>query len=142
VDGGEPVQLTYKVSEIPQFSPDGKSLGCRYFTDDPNTPWKIAIIPIAGGEPTKFIEIPRVRSLGGIGWAWAPDSRAIIRPANQNGVTNLWRLPLDGGKPSQITNFTTDTIPRFSFASDGKRIAVSRGHSTLDVVLIKDAKSQ
>lgn len=142
VDGGEPVQLTYKASEIPQFSPDGTSLGCRYFTDDANAPWKIAIFPIAGGEPIKLIDVPRVRSLGGIGWAWAPDSRAIIRPANQSGVSNLWRVPLDGGKPSQITNFTTDTIPRFSFARDGKRIAVSRGHSTLDVVLIKDAKTQ
>jgi Tol biopolymer transport system component len=142
VDGGEPVQLTNKVSGIPQFSPDGKSLGCRYFTDDATAPWKIAIIPIAGGEPTKFIDSPRVRGLGGSGWAWAPDSRAIIRPASQSGVSNLWRVPLDGSKASPITNFTAETIPAFSLTSDGKRIALSRGHSTIDVVLIKDAKSQ
>jgi Tol biopolymer transport system component len=59
---------------------------------------------------------------------------------NNNGVSNLWSQPLDGGKPSQITNFTTELINEFAIAPDGKHIALSRGHSTLDVVLVKDAR--
>jgi serine/threonine protein kinase/dipeptidyl aminopeptidase/acylaminoacyl peptidase len=137
VDGGEAVQLTDKPSERALFSPDGTSLACGYFVEGATSPWKIAIMPIAGGQPSKLIDVPR-RGLGG--WSWAPDGRAIIYSATQNDVTNLWSQPLDGGKPSQITDFTTERIPELSIAPDGKLIALSRGHSTLDVVLIKDSK--
>ena len=138
VDGGEPVQLTDKPSSRAFFSPDGTSLACSYFVEETTPPWKIAIIPIAGGEPSRLIDASQRRGLG-VG-AWAPDGRAIIYSASQKGVSNLWTLPLNGGKPSQITDFTTESIPEFAIAPDGKRLALSRGHSTLDVVLIKDAR--
>ena len=138
MDGGEAVQLTDKPSSRAYFSPDGTSLACNYFVEGATPPWKIAIIPSAGGEPSRLIDAPQRRGLGG--WSWAPDGRAIIYSASQKGVSNLWSLPLNGGKPSQITNFTTETIPELAIAPDGKRIALSRGHSTLDVVLIKDSK--
>ena len=138
VDGGEPVQLTNKPSGRAQFSPDGNSLACAYFVEGTPSPWKVAILPIAGGEPSRFIDSPQRRGVGE--WSWAPDGRAIIYSVSQRGVENLWSHPLDGGKPSQITNFTTELIREFAIAPDGKRIALSRGHSTLDVVLVKDAR--
>lgn len=137
VDGGEAVQLTNKSSGRALFSPDGTSLACFYFVEGATTPWKIAIMPIAGGQPSKLIDVPR-RGLGG--WSWAPDGRAIIYSSTQNDVSNLWSQPLGGGKPSQITDFTTERIWEFTLAGDGKRVALSRGHTTLDVVLIKDSK--
>lgn len=74
-------------------------------------------------------------------WAWAPDGRAFIYSRGGVGsVGNVWSQPLDGGKATQLTNFTTETIWGFSLAPDGKRLVLSRGHSTLDVVLIKDAR--
>jgi Tol biopolymer transport system component len=73
---------------------------------------------------------------------WAPDGRGIIYVATRSGVANLWRQPLDGSKPAQLTNFPAELIAGLSLATDGKRIALSRGHSTLDVVLIKDARNQ
>jgi Tol biopolymer transport system component len=138
VDGGDPVQLTNKPSGRPLFSPDGTSLACAYFVEGTPSPWKVAILPIAGGEPTRFVDSPQRRGVGD--WTWAPDSRAIIYSVIQSGVENLWSQPLDGGKPSQITNFTTELMHSFAVAPDGKHIAVSRGHSTLDVVLVKDVR--
>jgi hypothetical protein len=60
-------------------------------------------------------------------------------------VANLWSQSADGGKPVQITNFSSEFISsefisNFALSPDGKRIALSRGHSTADVVLIKDFK--
>ena len=141
VEGGEAVQLTNHPSERARFSPDGKSFACAYFVGGESSPWKIAIFPTAGGEPTRLIDASRGKSLGIDAWAWAPDGRSLIYSRGGIGaVANLWSQPLDGGKPSQLTNFTTETIWGFSLAPDGKRLVLSRGHSTLDVVLIKDAR--
>ncbi|HZJ47106.1 MAG TPA: hypothetical protein VFD63_25230, partial [Pyrinomonadaceae bacterium] len=70
--------------------------------------------------------------------AWTPDGRSIIVKSDQEGVGNLWTQPIDGSAPKQITNFTSDLISYFSLSRDGKRLAISRGNSSLDVVLIKD----
>lgn len=138
VDGGEAVQLTEKPSARARFSPDGASFACGYFDDGATSPWKIAIIPSTGGQP-KLIDAPEHRRLVAA-WSWAPDGRSIIYSMSRSGVANLWSYPLDGGKPTQLTDFTTESIPELALSRDGKRIAISRGHSTLDVVLIKDSK--
>jgi hypothetical protein len=46
--------------------------------------------------------------------------------------------PIDGSAPKQISNFTSDLISNFALSRDGKRLAISRGNNSLDVVLIKD----
>ncbi len=56
------------------------------------------------------------------------------------GVSNIWRRPLDGGEPKQVTSFTSDRITAFAVSRDGKRLALARGTTTSDVVLIKDLK--
>jgi Tol biopolymer transport system component len=57
-----------------------------------------------------------------------------------NGVSNIWSLPLDGGRPKQLTDFKTDQIFWFDFSRDGKQLALSRGTQTSDVILIRDFK--
>ena len=55
---------------------------------------------------------PRVR--------WAPDSRALLHAVTREGVSNIWRLPLDGSAPTQITNFKSDTISFFDLRVQNK----------------------
>jgi hypothetical protein len=53
----------------------------------------------------------------------------------EKGV-NLWNDPLPGGPPKQRTSFTADRTFDFAWSNDGKRLAMSRGIFTTDVVLV------
>jgi len=139
VDGGEPVQLTDRPVTRASFSPDGKLIACGYFVEGAKAPWKVGIIPFAGGQPVKLLDMPQSANLWAGLW-WTSDARALFYADAHNGVSNLWNQPVDGGKAVQITNFKDKSILHFALSRDGKRIALSRGHPTADVVLIKDFK--
>jgi hypothetical protein len=59
---------------------------------------------------------------------------------NSGGFSNIWVLPIDGGKPVQLTDFKTDRLFWFALARDGKHIAAARGAWNSDVFLIKGFK--
>lgn len=44
---------------------------------------------------------------------WKPDGRAVTYIARQNGLSDIWSQPIDGGEPKRLTNFKADEI--FSF---------------------------
>ncbi len=69
------------------------------------------------------------------------DGKAVVYPTRVNGVDNLWLQPLDGSKGRQITDFTSERIFDFHWSFDGKQLALVRGHTDADVVLIRDSKS-
>ena len=58
----------------------------------------------------------------------------------REGVGNLWSQPLEGGKPKQLTHFTSDQIFSYAWSRDGKQLAVSRGTQQSDVVLLSNLK--
>ena len=68
-----------------------------------------------------------------------PDGLAINYVALNNGVSNIWRQPIDGGPPVQITRFETGRISNFAYSRDGKQLALSRRTLNSDVVLIKNS---
>jgi Tol biopolymer transport system component/DNA-binding winged helix-turn-helix (wHTH) protein len=131
-DGGDPVQLTGELSLAPTVSPDSTLVAYTYAVE--NSPG-IAVAPLEGGEPLKRFAAPRtlVRPL-----RWTPDGRAIAYIDNKDGVTNVFAQPLDGGNRVQLTNFTSDSLFSFAFSPDGKQLALARGATNNDVVLIKD----
>ena len=141
IDGGEPVRLTDKLTSNPTVSPDGSLVACWYRDDQPNTLTKVAIIPFAGGDPVKVLDIPSSVNIAA-GPRWTPDGRALNYIDTVNGVSNVWSLPLDGGPPKQLTDFKADQIFWFDFSRDGKQLALSRGTQTSDVVLIRDFRSR
>ena len=138
IDGGEPVRLTDKWTSNPTVSPDGNLVACFYREDQPNAPTKVAIIPFAGGDPVKVIDLPRQSFTSDAGLRWTPDGQALTYIDTINGVSNIWSLPIDGSTPKQLTDFKTDQIFWFDFSSDGKQLALSRGTQTSDVILIRD----
>src|SRR3989442_1072207 len=138
IDGGEPVRFTDKWTANPTVSPDGSVIACFYREDQPNAPVKVAVIPFAGGDPVKVLDLPRPSFSGAPGLRWTPDGRALTYIDTINGVSNIWSLPLDGGKSVQLTDFKTDQIFWFDFSRDGKQLALSRGTQTSDVILIRD----
>ena len=143
LDGGTPVQLTDKFSGAPQISPDGKLVACTYF-DEASTPARLALISSEGGKPVKLFNIqptavlPNSLELGLI--RWTTDGKAMTYVDTREGVSNIWRQPLDGGKPVQLTDFKSDRILSFDWSRDGKQLALARGTKTNDVVLISSKK--
>jgi Tol biopolymer transport system component len=113
-------------------------MSCGYFVEGATPPWKLAIIPLAGGQPVKLLDLDPDANL--FSQRWTSDGRAFIYSQHQNGVGNLWRQPVDGGPPVQITKLSSEFISNFALSRDGKRVAVSRGNIIADVVLIKDFK--
>ena len=133
VNGGQPVRIHEKFTRLPTVSPDGKQFAC-YYRDDPNAPFKLAVLPIEGGQPTKTFDASDALRL----LRWTADGRGIVYVLTRGGVSNLWAQPLDGGQPKQLTNFTSDLIFSFDVSRDGKQLALSRGTVTSDVVLISN----
>jgi len=133
-DGGTPVKLTAKESALPAISPDGKLFACNY-AEEAGKGYKIALIPITGGEPVKSFDIP-----GSFGRTirWTLDGRALAFLDTRDGVSNIWLQNLSGGSPRQLTNFKDQRIFDFEWSRDGKQLALSRGVVNADVVLIKD----
>jgi Tol biopolymer transport system component len=72
---------------------------------------------------------------------FSPDGKGFVYPIREKGVDNLYLQPLDGGTGRQLTNFTSLKIYSYQWSSDGKKLALVRGDSPSDLVLIKDAKS-
>jgi serine/threonine protein kinase len=141
VDGGESLRLTDKYSNWPVVSPDGKWIACGY-RNELNSPWKIAVIPVEGGEPVKLFEIPMLTTPTHF-WQrvrWRADGRALTYIDNRGGVSNIWSLPVDGGQAEQLTDFKSDRILNFDWSRDGRQLACIRGVLASDVILINDLK--
>jgi Tol biopolymer transport system component len=135
VNGGQPVQVHEKFARFPTVSPDGKQVAC-YYRDNPDAPFKLAVLPIEGGQPTQTFDLQENNALRVL--RWTADGRAIVYVLTRGGVSNLWAQPLDGGQPKQLTSFTSDLIFSFDISRDGKQIALSRGTVSSDVVLISN----
>jgi Tol biopolymer transport system component len=65
------------------------------------------------------------------------DGKALEYAVRQNGVDNIWRQPLDGSTGKWETTFSAEHIAPFRWSPDGKRLALVRGHTDSDVVLIR-----
>ncbi|HEV7797077.1 MAG TPA: protein kinase [Pyrinomonadaceae bacterium] len=139
--GGTPEQLSDKSSTWAAVSPDGKLLALRY-VDEQSKANKIAVIPIAGGAPVKTLEVSV--SFRDVGLGWTADSKSIVyaeaRGNSDSSADNIWSIPIDGGAPKQLTNFTSGLIFAFQMSRDNKQIALSRGSQTDDVILLRDAQ--
>jgi len=142
IDGGDAVQLTNKPSGRPVISPNGKLIACGY-SDEQDAPLKIAVIPFEGGQPLKKFDIPPTvfeHFFDALLIRWTPDGRALSYMDTHDGISNIWRQPLEGDAPRQITDFKSDRIFFFDWSTDGKQLACSRGVVNNDVVMISNFK--
>jgi Tol biopolymer transport system component len=106
IDGGTPEQMNFAVRGLTAVSPDG-NLIAGFWQDPADSKLKLAIFPVEGGPPIKmFGERPGVTSE----LSWTPDGRALDFIRSSQGVSNLWRQPVDGGPPEQLTDFKDQYI--------------------------------
>ena len=135
IDGGSAERVTgddVLYQRHPALSPDGRILAVETALPGMGQP-EYWIEDLKSGE--KILEIPVHDSAE---LAWHPDGDAVAVSRIDKGVENLWRYPLDGGDPEQLTFFEDQEIWSAVWLPDGKTIILSRGTESSDVVLLTD----
>ncbi len=133
LDGKDSSRLTERPADAPIFSPAGDLIACAY-TADATTGTKIGLIPFAGGKAKQF----DVAATALFPVHWINDGKALAYVDVRDGVSNIWAQPVAGGSPTQLTKFNSGSIFWFDWSRDGKHLALARGASISDVVLISN----
>lgn len=99
------------------ISPDGKQIATTYWDEAVNPRCGVAILPIEGGPPTRrviiFLDYDSLVS----GFSWVPDGRAVLYIGENRA--NIWSQPIDGSKPTRLTDFQGDELFNFAYSRDG-----------------------
>ncbi len=132
VNGDSTELLTTKHVQAYAISPDGRSLAYIYFNLEQKQ--KLAVISLSTRQVINEIDYQ-------YGFAcWTPDGKGFAHVDTKNGVSNIWTMPVTGGKPKQITDFKTGSIFSFDWTRDGRKLVIARGESSSDIVLLTDAE--
>jgi Tol biopolymer transport system component len=100
---------------------------------------KFALLSLTDGRVIQKFDSPvaAVATGGFFRTTWTPDGAAFDFLDFRDGAWNIWRQPIAGGSPKQITDFDrSQQIFSFAWSRDGTRLACSRGTISTDAVLL------
>lgn len=132
--GGSPVQLIEQCF-APSFSPNGQNFACVAPND--NYQGKIIVADANDGQTLKTFDVNYYYHIY-LPPRWTPDGTAIVFRNTEKQINNLWKQNLSGGSPVKLTDFKSELIHDFNFTRDGKRLLLSRGNMTVNVVMFKN----
>jgi Tol biopolymer transport system component len=118
------------------WSADGKSI----FTGAFDAPEKARLIQVqvSNGKETLPDSGVMGRDCGELA-SWTADSRGLAYIATQNGTSNISTKRLANGAEKKLTDFGEGNIFSFDVARNGRGLALIRGVSLSDVVLLEGA---
>jgi Tol biopolymer transport system component len=132
VDGSDLRAILKSDDEYPFFgrvawSPDGSLLAVSRSRGGVNR--DLWVVPALGGTAARLTR--DAQGIASDSPVFSPDGQGVIHRSNRGGASNLWRQPLNGKSPVQLTTGTgPDTYP--SVARDGKMAFLnSRSRITL-----------
>ena len=140
VEGGDPVKVSDHPARHPDISPDGRWILCEY-SDRPGAAWSVGILDAQNGSiQSTFSDLPKAapdttdqRRL----IRWSQSGHGLIYVQTQDGVSNLWEKPLDGGPARQLTLFSEGKILDFALSWGGDSIAYVKDNSGADIALLQ-----
>ncbi len=139
IDGGEARRLAPVFADTSgayDIARDGKTAALETYDFKVQRP-NISLVSVASGTLLRTLEFdPRHVGL----LRFSPDGKGVTYPIREKGVDNLWLQPLDGGPGRQITNFSALKIYSYQWSQDGKGLALVRGETPSDLVLIQDTQ--
>ena len=111
-------------------------MACGYADGQSQSGWSIAVLDANTFHPLRFFhDIPA--DDGAIPVRWSPDGKYLLYVQTVNGVSNIWKQPVDGGVATQMTHFKEERIFAFALSPDGTALACLRGTRISDAVLLK-----
>jgi Tol biopolymer transport system component len=100
-DGSNPVQVTSGLGlgqGSPAWSPDGRRIAL-----DSIQPDRTAVVFVVGADGGAAQEVTESQA-DDYRPAWSPDGRWIYFTSNRSGRFEIWRVPAEGGSPTQVTD--------------------------------------
>ena len=140
VEGGEARKLSDKVTNFGVFSPDGRQVAAMTSEGTGvNFRATVDILPAQGGLPVK--SFPPMRGISNF-FQYSSDGQSLYYPVTLKGVSNVVMQPVGATSFTQMTGFKEFTIYGYSYDWKSKRLAVARGRSNTDVVLLTQQSPQ
>jgi Tol biopolymer transport system component len=138
--GGESKRLSDKFVSFAAISPDGKQIAAlTAFGTGVNSKAMVEIIPSQGGLPVKSFAPSRFISTS---FRYSPDGQSLYYGVTNKGVSNLIVQPIGSESASAVTHFDDLLIYGFDYDWKNKKLAVARGRSNDDVVLLTQQQAQ
>jgi len=134
LEGGLAETIVYAPTGLYALSPDGKTI-VKDEVRDSDHQLMLALYSIEEKKKS-YIEYDQ-RALRG--FAFLPDGKSVAYVVREKAVDNLWARPVDGSPSRPLTHFTSESIYAFRYSPDGAKIAIERGHTESDAVLLRDA---
>ncbi len=140
VGGGESRQLSPKTINFAAVSPDGKQIAALGVEGQgANAKPMVEILPSQGGLPVQ--SFPPSHFISGL-FQYSADGQGLYYPITEKGVSNILMQPIAGGPPSLMTNFDDLFVYGYDYDWKNKKLAVARGRTNSDVVLITQQEKQ
>ena len=133
IGGGAPTELIAMTLDKVHISPDGSLVESTVW-DTASNGTKVQVAPATGGPVRYTLKSP----VGASDLSWSPDGKSLQYLQFNGGVLKLWEQPLTGGPPRQVMSFTDRQVAQFAWSRDGKQLAVLRGLTAFDIVLMSN----
>jgi eukaryotic-like serine/threonine-protein kinase len=139
MEGGTATKVTdMSLAGLFDISPDGSTAAFATIDHAAGHQEKIVLLDLATGQSRKMLNFERQRM--GFFIRFSRDGKSVVYPFRQNGTDNLWQQTLDGSPGKQLTSFKSEHIWDYHWSPDGSKLALVRGHTDSDVVLMRDAQ--
>jgi serine/threonine protein kinase/sugar lactone lactonase YvrE len=139
IDGGAAVKVTdMSISGLFDISPDGGTAAFGMIDHANGHEERLVLLDTTTGQVRKLMKFERERM--GFFIRLSPDGKSVVYPVRENGTDNLWQQPLEGSPGKRLTSFKAEHIWDYHWSPDGSKLAMVRGHTDSDVVLMRDAQ--
>lgn len=131
-DGTDLEQLTThpNADEGPVFSPDGTKVAFVRVEDNSSDTNVYVLDLTSGGPPYSETQLTFYTGMDGDTPAWSPDGTEIAFGSDRSGVRAIWKVPVLGGNPCQVTfpslQIEGDSEPDWRITPDGPRLLFTR----------------